>query len=336
MRKILKWISIPLTAILISSLLMVFYPRVNIETSNGLVSVGINSLSYVLAADGYFGGSVESADEACNVNILFGSRYQNNVATGNITKIRVYADYGNTSHDYRMGVYSDSSGEPGSILSANNIVVDIADGWTEVSGLSIPVTSGTYYWLVFMVSARSTYVGYGTSGTGFYKTYTYGNLPASVGTHSNTTTNWMIQAYVVESVAAPSISVSPISYDFGTIQPSSTTNTTGNYFTITNNSTISTNSTIQMLASTWTSSGSGWTHSDNASGVNTVAVKVSTDNGTTWSASSFVKYNAPYNTVWTNLAAASSFKFGLSLLAPTSFNDGASNNNTIRITAFQS
>jgi hypothetical protein len=180
------------------------YWKIETVTIDGLpqlaVIVGFNfsglARNATFANDGYFGGTVESDDEQCAVNYLFGARYQNSVGTGNITKLDLYADYGNTAHDYRFGVYSDNAGEPNAILSANNIVVDILDGYTEVTGLSIAVTNALYYWLTFMVSAKSSYIGYGTSGNGFYKSYTYGTLPASVGTHTNSTTNWMMRAYV--------------------------------------------------------------------------------------------------------------------------------------------
>jgi hypothetical protein len=149
------------------------------------------------ANDGYFGGATEADDECCNLNILFGSRFQNSIGTGNITKFRLYADYGNTAHDYRFGVYADSSGEPGNLITDFG-AIDIVDGWTEMSGLSAAVTNAAYYWLVFMVSARGSYIGYEDNAgySGFYKSQTYGALPSSVGTHSNTTTNWMVQAWV--------------------------------------------------------------------------------------------------------------------------------------------
>ena len=144
---------------------------------------------------------------------------------------------------------------------------------------------------------------------------------------------WSLYATGTES-ATVAISVSPTSYDFGTVSVGSTTNTTGNYFAITNTSGVTTNATIQMLAANWTASASGWTHSDSAAGANTAAMKASTDNGTTWSSSVFVKYNSAYETLWTNLGANANVVFGLSLLAPTSLVNGNSNNNTVRITAF--
>ncbi len=125
-------------------------------------------------------------------------------------------------------------------------------------------------------------------------------------------------------------------YAFGIVAASSVTNTTGNKILFTNTSSVATNISVKMLATTWTSTGAGWTHHDSAAGVNTVAMKASSDNGTTWSTSVFVKFAAPALEVGVSIAANSNYVSGLSLLAPTSFTDGASNNNTVRFSFYQS
>jgi len=126
-------------------------------------------------------------------------------------------------------------------------------------------------------------------------------------------------------------------YNFGTVAASSTTNTTVGWLVFTNLSSVTTNISVQMLATTYTSTGAGWTHSDTAAGVNTAAMKASSNNGTpTWDASTvFVKFTAPYNWLVSTNPIGSDYKTGLSLLAPTSFTDGFSNNNTVRFTFTQ-
>ncbi len=125
-------------------------------------------------------------------------------------------------------------------------------------------------------------------------------------------------------------------YNFGTVASSSTTNTSGNWILFTNTSSVSTNISVQMLAATWTSAGTGWTHSDTAAGANTTAMKANSSNATTWATSVFVKFNAPYSEIATSVAAAASIISGLSLLAPTSFPDGNTNNNTVQFNYYSS
>jgi hypothetical protein len=129
---------------------------------------------------------------------------------------------------------------------------------------------------------------------------------------------------------------SQTTYAFGIIAASSTTNTTANWILFTNTSSISTNISVKMLATTWTAAADGWTHSDTAAGVNTAAMKAGSGNTSTWQTSVFIKFAAPFNEIAQGVAANSNYVSGLSLLAPTSFTNGNSNNNTIRFSFYQS
>lgn len=128
-----------------------------------------------------------------------------------------------------------------------------------------------------------------------------------------------------------SITVAPAGYNFGTLATSSTTNTTDDYFTMTNSSTIATNITISVTGATWTG-GTAWTHAeDGVPGADTVGLNSTTEAGG-WGTGVIVKNAAPL-TLQTNLAAITNLKFGLSIRAPTSFSDGVEKQNTVRLTA---
>lgn len=128
-----------------------------------------------------------------------------------------------------------------------------------------------------------------------------------------------------------SISVALAGYNFGVVAASSTTNTTDDYFTMTNSSTIATNITISVTGATWTG-GVAWSHAeDGVPGADTVGLNSTTEAGG-WGTGVVVKNAAPL-TLQTNLAAITNLKFGLSLLAPTSFSDGVEKQNTVRLTA---
>ncbi len=123
-------------------------------------------------------------------------------------------------------------------------------------------------------------------------------------------------------------------YDFGLVAESSTTNMTGTWIGFTNTSSVSTNISVKMLATAWEAAAAGWTHSDTVVGANTAAMKANSTGDLTWTTSVFVKFTAPFNEVKTGLAASTPFATGLSLLAPTSFTNGNSNNNTVRFSIY--
>lgn len=151
-------------------------------------------------------------------------------------------------------------------------------------------------------------------------------IPATAATTADVT--------VTATGAFVSYTSNATTYAFGVINASSTTNTSGVYIAFANTSSVSTNISVRMLAATWTSAGAGWTHSDTAAGVNTAAMKANSGNTTAWSASVFIKFNTAYNEIAQSVGAGSTVCSGLSLLAPTSFTDGVSNNNTIRFSFY--
>ncbi len=141
---------------------------------------------------------------------------------------------------------------------------------------------------------------------------------------------------VTATGAFVSYAASQTTYNFGTVAASSTTNTTGTWITFTNYSSVSTNISVKMLAAAWTSIGAGWTHDDAAPGNNTAAMKANSCNTTSWSSSVFVTFNLPFSEIAQAVPIGSNVNSGLSLLAPTVFTDGATNNNTVRFSFYQS
>ena len=134
-----------------------------------------------------------------------------------------------------------------------------------------------------------------------------------------------------EESGEPEITVSPASYDWGVVGEGSTTNTTTGYFTIDNTSTIQTDQTISVTSTNWTG-GNGWGHSETATpGV--VIAGLNAQKGGTWGASVVIIKNASPNYIAENQAAGTDYSFGLSLKAPTEFNDGVQKTITVRITA---
>ena len=129
-----------------------------------------------------------------------------------------------------------------------------------------------------------------------------------------------------------SISVAPGTYAFGVIATSSVTSSANTTFTVTNGSTVSTNVTIAVVNATWIG-GTAWTHSETATaGADTVGLNSTKANGD-WGVDEVIVKNATPDQIATSQAATVNFKFGLRMFAPTSFSDGVTKSNVVRLTA---
>lgn len=132
-----------------------------------------------------------------------------------------------------------------------------------------------------------------------------------------------------------SISVLPITYDFGGVAPSTADNTTTSAFTVTNGSTIVTDQTISVnTADNWTG-GIGWIHSDTAT-IGADQVGLLANKAGVWGTGDIIVKRiaeVPLGLISDNQTTGGTYDFGLSLLAPTSFGDGVQKEVTVRITA---
>ncbi len=130
---------------------------------------------------------------------------------------------------------------------------------------------------------------------------------------------------------APDISNSPSSYAFGTLNENSSYPTNLDYFTVTNNSAYPVNITIggsDMIG------GITWTLSDDATpGVDIYSLRAGLEGDGSYTI--IVKRNGPYNTLVSNLASLGTQRWGLELLSPTSFSDGAQKSGIVTLTATQ-
>ena len=134
----------------------------------------------------------------------------------------------------------------------------------------------------------------------------------------------------VLKVNAQDISNIPISYPFGTLSEGSITATGLTHFTVTNNSASDVNITI---GGTDMTGGITWELSDTATpGTNRYGLKAGLELG---SYNITVKETGPFNTLVSGLAASGTQKWGLQLLAPTSFTDGVAKSGTVTLTATQ-
>ena len=121
----------------------------------------------------------------------------------------------------------------------------------------------------------------------------------------------------------------PPYHTFGLIEASGTYESGLDHFTITNTSSSTLNITIH--GTDMTGGGASWTLSDTASpGADTFGLKAGLEGG---SYNIVVKKNATYNMLVSGLSAGNTQKWGLQLLAPTSFTDYIQKSGTIVLTA---
>lgn len=115
-------------------------------------------------AEAIFGN--ESGTNGYTESSLFlGSKYENTAGTGNVTKLEIYFDSGVAPANVAIAFYADNAGAVGAKLGGGT-VAGVA-GWTALTGLSIPVTQGAYYWICWSPSEAAN-VRYDTEvGTNF-------------------------------------------------------------------------------------------------------------------------------------------------------------------------
>jgi len=116
-----------------------------------------------------------------------------------------------------------------------------------------------------------------------------------------------------------SITVSPTTWDNGELAYGSSNSTSGGYFTVTNDGTITCK--VQIKASDTTD----WTLSTSA-GYNQFVMKASTDGGTTWS----LTLTTSFQDLFSSIDPSSSDTFDLQLTMPTS--GSTSTQQTITVT----
>ncbi len=159
------------------------------------------------------------------------------------------------------------------------------------------------------------------------------NLQVAIGlTNVSSSDPYLTQVYVEVDYTPPpaDISNSPGDYNFGILSESTTANTTLTYFEVTNNSGFAVNITI---GGTDMIGGVTWTLDNNANpGEDTYGLKAGLAGG---SYNITVMKTGPYNTLVGGLLNGNSQKWGLQLLAPTSFTGGGLVSGNVTLTATQ-
>jgi hypothetical protein len=98
--------------------------------------------------------------------------------SGSITAIHVFVDTTSKSTTLVAGIYTDSSGHPGALLTQGSLSGPVTGAWNDVTVPAVSLTAGTAYWLTLL----------GASGVGplaFRDRCCGGGLPSYTSSQSN-------------------------------------------------------------------------------------------------------------------------------------------------------
>ena len=157
----------------ISLIVLSVVPSALAATDMGVTSVG--STSYPTANFGTVNGV--SGTNGGLKDILIATKYTLAVS-GTVTNIGGYAS---SAGHWKLGIYSDSGGKPGTLIVANNNANSVAAGDNSVSIGPVYLSAGTYWIAILTDSPNRKYVPSGVTdyitGYGFSN-----NLPNTFGT----------------------------------------------------------------------------------------------------------------------------------------------------------
>jgi DNA-binding IclR family transcriptional regulator len=71
-------------------------------------------------------------------------------AGGGMTRLTIYIDTGNTATTLVAGIYTDSSGKPGTLLAQGTLTGVTSGAWNTVTVPSATLTSGATYWIAIL------------------------------------------------------------------------------------------------------------------------------------------------------------------------------------------
>jgi hypothetical protein len=125
----------------------------------------------------YFGdNSNGTGNDYWGTGYLDSVLFQNTAGDGTLTELGINIVSG--TGKVRIGVYAYDAGypeQPGGLLLDAGELTNPSAGWNTISGLSLEVTNGTYYWLSFTDNA-TFYVYHNSAGATYYASKVYGAL----------------------------------------------------------------------------------------------------------------------------------------------------------------
>jgi hypothetical protein len=105
--------------------------------------------------------------------------FQKAVASGPGTIIRLNAYLGGYTGQVQVGVYSDNSGQPGSLLRSSAVTTLPATGWRTIDIPDLAIAGPATYWLAIECDSTQFVSLSETAGSAYRVTNSFGSLPST-------------------------------------------------------------------------------------------------------------------------------------------------------------
>ena len=142
-------------------------------------------------------------------------------ASGTVTSMVVYVNTGSSATSLTVGLYTNVSGKPGSLLAQGTLASPRSAAWNTVGLPATAVTSGATYWIALLGPAGSGTLRFRDRfGTGHAETSLQANLaslPAS-WTTGGLYADGPVSAYGTTSAGSPVLAVTPTTLSFSATQ----------------------------------------------------------------------------------------------------------------------
>jgi hypothetical protein len=154
--------------------------------------------------------SIGAVQDTGDTNCLNGLKVTAPSTGGTIQSVSVYVYNAKASpnNQYKIGIYSDNSGHPGSLLAQSSVGIAIT-GWNTIP-VSLTLSPGASYWLMYYTNGDNDgkYTNGGTNLGAYYCPGNFGNFPSSLS--GATLANVTYSTYATLSVNAP-VTLAPTS-----------------------------------------------------------------------------------------------------------------------------
>src|SRR6185437_2829578 len=137
-------------------------------------------------------------------------------ASGSVTQMSVYVDSGNAATKVSVGLYTDKSGVPGTLLTSGTMTSPKAAAWNTVTVPTASVVSGTKYWIAVLSPSGSGTIRFrDVASGGLTQASSQSNLAALPASWSSGATygNSPMSAYAAQAGPPPPPDTTPLFFN---------------------------------------------------------------------------------------------------------------------------
>jgi len=158
-------------------------------------------------------------------------------ASGSVNQLNIFLDSDSTATQAVVGLYTDASDNPGTLLTQGTITNPVADEWNAVNISAATVVSGTTYWIAVLGPVGAGTVRFrDVSSGGRAQTSSQTDLTGLPATWSSGTnyTNAPMSAYAAEVSSPATVATTTIAYTYDSLyRLANATYSAGDVFTYT-------------------------------------------------------------------------------------------------------